>query len=399
MDSNLLGTSSWVLLGALALGALAKPQLGCTAHSQNTMPTDTTLTQAESDLLTDIGPMVVAPTLEQFRTDVVALREALVAWRDGSARENARDPFLAAMLSWQQAEVLQIGPAAQSVSATGGADLRDEIYSWPTVNPCRVDQKTVAGEWTDAGYFEANLVNSYGMDAIGHLLFAPRDDNACPSQVDINDDGTWEALGPEGVDASRADFAVALVDHVLQSADELLDAWSPAGGDFGTKLAEPGTGDSPFLTEQSALEAVYVGLFYLEIMVKDRKLAEPLGLGDCSDDCASRTEGAGLGVSTAWVAANLRGFRLAFTGGEGGGFDDLLAEQGHSELADRMIANTDAAIALADGLGPYDELVVHHAAAAQSLYDAVKAVTDDLKGDFATVMSLQVPSEAAGDND
>ena len=35
----------------------------------------------------------------------------------------------------------------------------------------------------------------------------------------------------------------------------------------------------------------------------------------------------------------------------------------------------------------------------EALYEAVKAVTDLLKGDLAVVLSLVIPSEAAGDND
>ena len=35
----------------------------------------------------------------------------------------------------------QLGPAASALT-TGGEGLRDEVYSWPTVNPCRVDQET-----------------------------------------------------------------------------------------------------------------------------------------------------------------------------------------------------------------------------------------------------------------
>ena len=34
---------------------------------------------------------------------------------------------------------MQLGPAGSSLSAVAGADIRDEIYSWPTINPCRID--------------------------------------------------------------------------------------------------------------------------------------------------------------------------------------------------------------------------------------------------------------------
>ena len=99
------------------------------------------------------------------------------------------------------------------------------------------------------------------------------------------------------------------------------------------------------------------------------------------------------------VIANLQGFGQLFTGGEGGGMDDRLDAAGHADLAVE-IENTDAAIELARELDPpLQELVVSNPDQAEALHAAVKSVADILKGDLATVMMLEIPSEAAGDND
>jgi predicted lipoprotein len=381
---------SWLVIAGLA-AAVTWP-LGCG-------PDDTdnpTAAAALADVLAAVEPEVVTPTLTRFRADAEALVTAAQAWRvaaeagDGStSRALAQESWRAAMRTWQQAELMQIGPAASSLTAVAGADVRDAIYSWPTTNPCRVDQETVEAVWDEPDWFTVNLVNTYGLDALEHLLFAGPD-NACPGQIDINTNGTWDALGAQGVEVNRAAFAEALATDLVNRTDRLLGAWT----DGGFRLD-----DSVFESNQQALNAVYDALFYLESRTKDRKLAEPLGLGTCTTACAELVELRTSGMSTEAIAANLAGFRLLFTGGEGPGVDDLLRDAGHADLADDLLARLDDADAAAAGLGPIDAELAAAPARVEALHTAVKGVTDLVKGDLATVLALQIPDESAGDND
>ena len=103
------------------------------------------------------------------------------------------------------------------------------------------------------------------------------------------------------------------------------------------------------------------------------------------------------GGSQQWLASNLKGFRALFIGGEGLGMSDLLASVGHQDLADQVIDaldEADAAVAELDA--PFDTV---DSAKLTAAHAAVKKVTDLLKSDIATVLTLQVPLEAAGDND
>ena len=97
---------------------------------------------------------------------------------------------------------MQLGPAAPTGSGVGGAGKRDEIYSWPTVNPCRIDQELVEQGYLQGDFFTANLVNTYGLDALEYLLFYGGDANACAPQLPLNVDGTW-AAGASDVGAAR----------------------------------------------------------------------------------------------------------------------------------------------------------------------------------------------------
>lgn len=392
---------SWAVLGGLLAAAIVQP-MACNGDGNGKDP----VAEAQEKVLAAVGPEVVRPTLDRALTEASSLTDAVAGWAEAqnsggdaaAALVAAQDAWRATMDVWQEAEVLQIGPAGSSLTAKGGADLRDEVYSWPTVNRCRVDQETVYGTFRDAGFFDDNLVNVYGLDALETLLFSVPGENGCPTEVDINTDGSWAGLGVDGVQQARADYAVVVAGGVKDTIAALVDAWDPSGGDFGAALA---AGSTPFDGSTSALQAVFDALFYLETETKDRKLGGPLGLQDCVGSvCTSEAETLLAGGSDRWIAANLRSFRTLFTGGDGPGIDELLASTDEQELADAMIAALDQADAAAAQL----DTPIHLAGAedpvdAEALYVAVKGVTDLLKGDIATVLVVEIPAEADGDND
>lgn len=393
---------SWLLLGGLGLAVAVNPA-GCGTEGpagSGSVDADLLL-----EVLRAVGPEVVLPGLGRFLTEASALADAVSAWEQavqtgtGEAEQAAaQEAWLATFATWQELELMQLGPAASSLTAAGGEDLRDEIYSFPTVSGCRVDQQTVEGGWEEADFFTENLVNAYGLDAAEHLLFYDLD-NDCPGQVSINEEGTWAALGDAGVRQQRSSYAGAVVDEVIRQGEVLEGAWSPEGDDFTGAVSLEAS--SPYASEQEALNAIFDALFYLETQTKDRKLAQPLGLQECGEEtCPEDVEALTSGAGLLAIEANLRGFRTLFTGGEGTGLDDLLVELGHADLSEQILGDTDAAIALAAGMeGDLDLLVETEPESVQDLHDAVKRVTDALKGDLATVLAVEIPSEAAGDND
>jgi predicted lipoprotein len=394
----------WLVLVALGAAALVQP-LACNDGSKAPPPTADVLLE----LLADVGPEVVEPALLGASQSADALVAACLAWAEtesaggdtSSARASAQEAWRGAMERWQEVEVLQIGPAASSLTAVAGLDLRDEVYSWPTTNPCRVDQETVYGGYAQPDFFEVSLVNSYGLDALETLLFSAPAVNACPGQVDINADGSWDTLGEDGVQQRRADYAVVVAGGVRDTIVSLQQAWSAQGGDFSGKVARGGEEGSPYASPEQALNAVFDALFYVELQTKDKKLARPLGLLDCAGtDCADEVETPVAGGSQVWIAANLRSFRALFTGGAGTGMDELVRSLGEEELADAVLSALDQADAAAAALTvPVDVAATTDPAPALALHAAIKGVTDLLKGDLATLLVLQVPSEAAGDND
>jgi hypothetical protein len=294
--------------------------------------------------------------------------------------------------------MVQIGPAGSEVKVTGGVNLRDEIYSWPTTNPCRVDQVTAKFDYESETFFDDALVNVYGFDALETILFSPANENVCPSQVSINRDGLWTDLGADGIATSRAAYATVVSNQMVSNITDIHEAWNTG---FADDLANAGQPGSSFESYILGVNAIFDALFYLETQTKDRKLGWPLGLTDCGeDDCTGEIETPVAGGSQDWLSANLEGFRTLFTGGDGGGMDDLLISVDNEQMVIDMIAALDAADSATQNLTmPLDQGVSDDLAAVESAHADVREVTTILKNDMATILTLQVPSEAAGDND
>ena len=251
--------------------------------------------------------------------------------------------------------------------------------------------------WSFDTYFTDNMVNAYGLDALEHLLFAEVD-TECPSQVPPVSDGVWQALGPDGVRQQRSAFARFLLDGMKTQALALKSAWSEDGDNF-SAMMQADLEESPYASRDDALYAIYISLFYLETMTKDRKLAVPLGLKDCTSGCADEVEAYTSQSSIAAIESNLMGFKLLFTGADGMGYDDLLVDLGHADLADDILADIDAAIAIANQIEqPLSEAISSQPELVMDLYDHIGVITDKLKGDLSTVLLMEVPAEAAGDN-
>lgn len=365
------------------------------------------------DVLDSIGRQVVAPHTASFVDAAQVLSAASADWAGAiadaspdadAAHDAARNAWREAMLSWQRLEVMQVGPAASSLSAVGGEDRRDAIYSWPTADACSVDRALAESTFKNGDFFESELVWAYGLDALERLLFAPDFAHACPDQVQL--DSTWDALGEAEITHRRAAYAAVVASGVVRQAEDLAARWATDEDDFTQLLAGAGEGDSPYENAAEALDAVFAAMFYLDKQTKDGKLGVPLGLveGCAAAPCLDDMEAPLSGVGAPAVAANLHALRELVQGGPdpdaADGFDDLLIGVGEEDLAAQLLAEIDAAIAIAEGIeAPLTEVVASDPEAATSLHAAVKRVTDLLKGPVVMALMLTVPAEGAGDND
>jgi len=351
----------------------------------------------------------VVPRLDRLQTQADALVDATTALAagggaDAGARIAAREALASMLVTWQQLEVMQLGPAGVSSTFTGGLGLRDGIDSWPQVSPCGADQQVVQNLFGEPGWAAGRLVNVLGTHTLEYLLFRDDVDNACPAAAAINDAGTWAALSPAEIVSRRAIYARVVAEDVAAKVGTLASAWS---GGFAEQLKAAGTAGSVFPTAQQALDESYAALFFLELKTKDRKLAVPAGLHiDCAADvCPELTESPFARLSRSHIEQNLRGARQVFVGEnddgtDGTGLDDLLRNAGHADAATTMVAAVDGAIAaVATFDGTIEDALVTEPQRVRDLHTAVKGFTDELKGTLPSLLGLRVPDEGAGDND
>jgi predicted lipoprotein len=388
---------AWALLGAVAVAAIAAPP-AC-APPDEADPIDAAIAAT----LADAGARVVLPALGALRDRADALDAALAdaaSQPDApSLHEEAGRAWRAAMAAWQTVEVFQVGPLADPLLAPGGEGLAAKLYAWPETNPCRVDQELVAAAWGSATYFADTLPNVHGLAAIEQLLFPADDDNHCPPQVNINAEGTWAALSPAELDQRRLDYAAALARHLAEQTTDLHDAWDPAAGDFAGALAEAGD-NAPYTSPQQGVQALFDAAFFTMFRVVRLKLDEPMGLGTCTTDCATKAESVLAGGSIDHLRHNLAAIRALLEGGDGTGLLDLARAAGHDDVVDLVeaaLADADAAAANVDADVP--EALLSDAADLEAFRAALEHLKERIEDDLRVALTLQIPSEAAGDND
>ena len=372
---------------------------------------DTGGTVTRAAVLDSIAHQVIVPATAEFADQAAGLKsvtqehaDAVVSGADPLVTlASAQETWTQSMLAWQRLEVMQLGPAASSLSAPGGEGLRDLMYSWPTVDTCSIDRGIVDESYAAQDFLVTELVYAYGLDALEYLLFAQGTAHTCPTQVQL--DGPWSALGEDEIVRRRAAYAAVVAAAVADQAALLTTRWSPEGDDFAAALARPGQGDSPYTDEVQALDQVFAAMFYADLRMKDAKLGRILGLveGCAAPPCAELFELRHSGMSAEAIATNLHALREMVWGGpdeSADGFDDLLVAGGHEDIAQSLLTDIDAAIVQAESFeAPLGEIVFTDQPRVESLHAAVKQVTDTLKGPFVMALMLTVPSEGAGDND
>lgn len=375
-------------------------------------------------LLAEVADHAILPELRAFSEATQALRTRTADYAAASrgasveeaetgageaaiaARDAARDAWRVTMRQWQKLEVMQVGPAGSPGVFLGGLGLRDELYSWPTVHPCAIDQQLVANSFRADGYFGAKLVTTYGLDALEYVLFADSPDNACPAAATLNREGQWAALPEAELRQRRADYAEAVAQQLAEDARVLLQTWSAEGENFRRRFVEAGAADSPYRSPADAINQLFAALYYIELQVKDRKLAVPAGLHvDCVQEvCPEQLESPFAHFARESIAANLEGFTALFFGGPEAlgklGFDDYLIAAGAPALVDEMRLRLQAAQeAVAADDRPLHRALVEDPASVVTLHEAIKALTDLMKSQMVTTLNLDVPQEGAGDND
>ncbi len=399
-----------VKTATLTMAATCAALLGACGSDSQPAPAESANADAHRMLLASLSDKVFIPKLQVASAEAGKLQVATSAWlldvASDDARDAARNQWANTMRAWQEVELLQIGPAGGMGTVAGGQDLRDRIYSWPLTNRCRVDQETLEDAWQNPASLEMEAANVVGLDALEYLLFFEGEGNDCSELSAINTDGSWDALTPAERRERKAGYADALAAKLAIDVNALLGAWDPLAGNFAAELAGAGRDSATYPTAQAALNALTDALFYIEEETKDMKLAKLLGLSeDCPElSCPDALESPFAEHGLANVDANLAMFDAVFHGADDGlGFDDLLTDMGAGALASEMSAAIAAAKqaveAVAASGNSFTQLIATNPDALLPIHDTLRALGLLLKTQFLSVLDLELPERAEGDND
>lgn len=384
---------------------------------QPVTPTPPTTTFNQQALLANIVDNIITPTYQTFlaqsqaqQASITELCDIEKAYNVGDDRQPVIDAltlskaqWVTTMNQWQMAEVMQIGPLTVNSST-----LRNNIYSWPTISSCGVDQ--------DVMFFKNGSINTTpyditqrtstrrGLDAIEYLIYNESLDHSCTSEKTVL--ATWPALSDEEKRVARCSFAVEVADDITNSAEQLNAQWAV----YAQTLKNAGQSGNEFADVHDGVNAVSDALFYLDSIVKDKKIGIPLGLftNDCGgvgSVCVENVESPLSQESISHLMANLLAFKQIFTG-QGSdstntiGFDDYLINVDDKATSDAIIAATQQAI---DDLNNYQvslsAQLTNDATVVETSHGNVKVVTDQMKADFINSLALKLPTTSAGDND
>lgn len=361
-----------------------------------------------SALLTDVTDHVIVSTIDTFQQQtqtqsvaVAAMCESVVnnTSEQTALTDAAKQSWRDTMNQWQQLEVMQIGPLLDN-----DASLRNKIYSWPVVQGCAVDQ--------DVGHFETGSISGTpydiskrtaprrGLDALEYLLFNDNLAHSCSADR-LAPEG-WNERDEQERKVARCQYAVEVAKDLANSSQELVEEWQGNDG-YATKLK---TADANlFDDEQAAVNSITDAMFYLDSITKDAKLAAPIGLSSnscgsaaCVDDIESKLSANSINN----IKNNLIGLQKLFIANDeaNSGFDDFLTAVEAEALGVTMKQDIQAAIDAADNFtGTMEDAVTNDPEKVQTLHQAVKSVTDNLKSVFITYLALELPQTSAGDAD
>lgn len=358
-------------------------------------------------LLKDISSTVIAPRYEGFTDQSKAMKQATDAFctnlAGGANWASAVTPVQAewkkSMALWQEVEAWQFGPLTDEEGT-----LRYDIYTWPVVNACAVDRQLAS---TAASPALSSNDSTKSLSAMEYLLFDNDSLHACKDTV--TETQGWNEKPEAMRQELRCAYLKLLASDLVTQAESLQKKWNDGTQGYHFQLIAEGS-DSEL---QSRINVISDSLFYLDATVKDKKLGAPLGLNAAcrTGVCPDLIEHTFSKESLTAVHRNILGFQAAFDAG----FDDYLKAAGGEDLADRMKADLDQASQSAEALAAQDSLSgflanLDQAACAATtakdrkseicaLYQDIKAITDELKTEFVSILKLSTPAQSSGDND
>lgn len=398
---------------ALSVMTLAFSLQGCGSSSSSDESTEI------YSLYQDLADNVIIPNYQASSTAAEAMAgasgtiqqycDAIGTGTEAATLAAAQSDWLTTMAAWQRAEVHKFGPVTDNSNA-----LQNRIlpYADVTISTCSIDQAVVLAQEVS---FDLNVrsSNQKGLGSIEYLLFNTDLTHTCPSQITETED--WDDRTEQERKEWRCDLARIISDDVSGATAAVTQGWEQSGDNYRNIFINPANAEL-FLTTISD------SLFYLDTIVKDKKLGISMGISSsCSDfTCPTQLESPYSETSLANIKANLESLEDFLSGNGGLGLDSLISDAGVPEVTNNLLGYIEDANNEIDGSAESaldqateidsteEETECINATAAPgtpsnfpacNLYGHIKNITDILKTGFVAAISQSIPESAQSDND
>jgi predicted lipoprotein len=363
----------------------------------------------QNDLFRQLGDGIARQTAA-FSTTTVKLGQAIDTYcSNPSAQDKApvRAAWKESMLLWEELELFQVGPIAANAK-----ELKTAIYGWPQVtSTCRIDEEVLNAS-NNADYALPIFTNRKGLQAIEYLLFEETLASSCSAVNPVTKE--WNKLSPQARAQARCAYLKPLAVELQANASTVAKVWGPEGNNYLTSVI--GNAEA----EKIALQSLYENLFYLDVEVKNYKLATPAGHDQmyCPASpapCLGKDEFPLSGISREAIQSNIKAFTNLIYGFEDasqkrpGGFAALVREVGNEDVATRsetmtrelsaVFASQNASLTDLIAQQNKENCETSQMSILCQLRKSIKQVSYELKYEYSRLLSLTVPAGPQGDND
>lgn len=305
-----------------------------------------------------IGQTVILGTYQQLDDKAGALVERLSALETSPGSPNldaARQAWRDARLPWEQAEGFLFGPVDQQ-----GID--PAIDSWP-VNQVDLDNVLNSGSALTKEYIDAQEGTVKGFHTIEYLIF-----------------GATGAKTVGDFTPREFEYLRACAQSLKGETAKLVQAWSPAGGDFLKNIRQAGTAASIYPSQKAALQEVVNGMVTIADEVANGKINDPF-----TQQNVTLEESRFSANSKADFADNIRSIRNIYFGTTNGTIGQSLSQLAASRqpaLDTKVKEQLQAAILAIENIpGTFTTAIFDAPGAVQDAQNKVRLLQETLQGE------------------
>ncbi|MEP0366514.1 MAG: imelysin family protein [Cyclobacteriaceae bacterium] len=322
----------------------------------------------ESAFLVNIGSNIIVPAYEDLVNEVETLHASVGTFTESPTVINLtqlRAQLKAASISWQSANMLGFGPAAN-------VSLSAQINIFP-VDKHQIEENIENGEYDLA---KLSNIDTKGFPGAAFLIYGD----------DKTDKQIIELFTTDANAQNRIQYLKDISANMESSSKAVLQAWED-------EYLEQFTASSSYGTSvgSSASQLFNTMIQTYERQTRDGKIGIPVGVRSLGEIIPTSTEAYYGGYSAELAIANIQQYKNIFNGNTEAGFDDYLIAHGREDLVAEANENfEDVLEKLALVSDPLSDQIINNQAAVEAVFIAMQELVNLLKTDVASQLSIEI---------